>query len=92
MRSLPMIAVAPKTAMILLLLVLVLILLVAGGLVVLFMARRAPQGCEDGTGFHLITTLSGEETLPDLGLDPAHENCGVGHVEAGGHDGIRADA
>jgi hypothetical protein len=72
----------PQTAMILLLLVLFLVLLVAGGLVVLSVARRAPQGCEDGTGFHLIRTLSGKETLPDLGLDPAHENCGVGHVEA----------
>jgi hypothetical protein len=68
--------------MILMLLVLFLVLLVAGGLVVRSVARRAPRGCEDGTGFHLNTTLPGEETLPDLGLDPARGICRVGHIEA----------
>ena len=47
--------------MIFLLIVLFLALLVAGGLVVLFAARRAPEGCEDGRGFHAITAPAAGE-------------------------------
>jgi hypothetical protein len=69
--------------MILLLMLLSLALLVAGGLVLWSVASRARRGYEDGTGFHLVTTLSGEVTVPDPGLDPARGIYEVGHAEAG---------
>ena len=49
-----------------LLMLLSLALLVAGGLVLWSVASRAPRGYEDGTGFHLVTTLSGEVTVPGI--------------------------
>lgn len=55
--------------MILLLIVLFLVLPVAGGLVVLSAARRAPEGFEDGRGFHRIAASREEAALPELGGD-----------------------
>jgi hypothetical protein len=48
--------------MILLLIVLFLVLPVAGGLAVLAVARRAPEGFEDDQGFQAIATPAGAET------------------------------
>lgn len=52
--------------MTLLLIVLFLALPVAGGLVVLFVARRAPEGYEDETGFHGFATSDWEERRLEL--------------------------
>ena len=63
--------------MILLLIVLFLALLVAGGLVVLSVARRAPEGYEDGLGFHVIATSAGAEPSRDLVVEPVPQDSGL---------------
>jgi hypothetical protein len=72
----------PKTPMILLLIVLFLALPVAGGLAVLSVARRAPEGYEDGRGFHGVATPAGEEPRLDLVAEPVPQDSGVGRTEA----------
>jgi hypothetical protein len=52
--------------MTLLLIVLFLALLAASGLVVLLVARRAPEGAEDEMGFHGFATSAWEERHLDL--------------------------
>ena len=63
--------------MILLLIVLFLALPVAGGLVVLSVASRAPEGWEDGRGFHVIATPAAEEPRRDLVAEPVPQDSGV---------------
>jgi hypothetical protein len=72
---------ATQTPMILLLIVLFLALLVAGGLVVRSVASRAPEGYEDGRGFHVIATPAGQEPCLDLVAEPVPPNSGVCHAE-----------
>jgi hypothetical protein len=67
--------------MILLLIVLFLALLLAGGLVVLSVASRAPEGFEDGLGFHMIATPAGEEPRLDLVVEPVPQDSGVLRAE-----------
>lgn len=67
--------------MILLLIVLFLALLVAGGLVVRSVASRAPEGYEDGRGFHVIATPAGEEPRLALVAEPVPQDSGVCHAE-----------
>jgi hypothetical protein len=69
--------------MIFLLIVLFLVLLAAGGIVVRFGATRAPEGWEDGRGFHVIVASAGAEIRPGLAADFAGEGTGIGSVAAG---------
>lgn len=57
--------------MILLLIVLFLVLPVAGGLVVLSTASRAPEGYEDELGFHVIAASRQEAARPEPAGGPA---------------------
>ena len=81
-----------QTPMALLLIVLFLALPVAGGLVVLFVARRAPAGYEDEMGFHGFATSAGEEHHLELVAESDPQDSGGVFRGGGGHSGSRADA
>jgi hypothetical protein len=78
--------------MTLLLIILFLALPVAGGLVVLFVARRAPEGYEDEAGFHGLAASAGEKRYLDLVAESVPRNSGGLLRGCGGHSGSRADA
>jgi hypothetical protein len=74
-----------------LLIVLFLALLVAGGLVVLFVARRVPEGYEDEMGFHGLATSTWEERHLDLVAESVPPDSG-GLLRGGdGRRGSHAD-
>jgi hypothetical protein len=77
--------------MTLLLIVLFLALLVAGGLVVLFVARRAPEGYEDEKGFQGFATSAWEERPLDLVAESVPPDSGGLLRGSGGRRGSRAD-
>jgi hypothetical protein len=81
-----------QTPMTLLLIILFLALPVAGGLVVLLVARRAPEGYEDEAGFHGFAGSAGEKSYLDLVAESVPRDSGGLLRGGGGRSGSCADA